>query len=134
LVPDTSSVSETVESTVKVMSPPPAVKGPTLPGAEGRSRVSPDVGIGLGMGVLNVIVSDVVAGVAPVASTWIVAVPLIEEFPSAAAALAIWVGIETVDWKPVRLNVSPDVGADGLMVPLVSTSLRAMLPTGVPGQ
>jgi len=41
---------------------------------------------------------DTVVGVAPVASTFSVAVPTMAEFPTAAAAETIELGIGTIDW------------------------------------
>ena len=99
VLPDTSSERETAGSTVRLMTPPVAVKGPIVPGVLGNVSVRPEAGTGLGMGALMVMggaASD--AGVAPVASTLRVALPLMEEFPRAAAAETIELGSATVDW------------------------------------
>ncbi len=86
-LPDTMSVMLVRESTESATAPPDAVKGPTTPGGSGRSSVRPLVGTGLGMGSLNVTTGPAeVAGVAPVASTVVEADPLMDVFPSAAAA------------------------------------------------
>ena len=99
MLPDTTRPSETAGSTVRLMAPPEAVKGPTVPGVEGRTSVRPVDGTGLGMGALMVMVGAATdAGVAPVASTLSVAVPAMAEFPRAAAAETIELGRSTVDW------------------------------------
>ncbi len=99
LLPETFRVSDTAGSTVREMAPPDALKGPTVPGVEGSVRPRPVAGTGLGMGVLMVMVPlEIEAGVAPVASIFSEAVPLMEEFPRAAAAVTIWVGRLTIDW------------------------------------
>jgi hypothetical protein len=134
-LPDTTNVKEIAWSTVRVIAPPEAVKGPTVPGVEGRTKERPVDGTGLGIRALIAMGGAAsVAGVAPVASTLIVALPAMAEFPSAAAAETMLLGRTTVDWKLVKLNVEPDAGAMGEMVPVVTTPLSAMLPTGVPGQ
>ena len=98
LLPDTTRLKDTAGSTVRVMAPPEAVNGPTVPGVEGRTNARPVVGTGVGMGALIVIGAAArLAGVAPVASTFNVAVPSIEEFPKAAAAETMELGNNTVD-------------------------------------
>jgi hypothetical protein len=98
-LPDTTNVSDMAGSTVRVMAPPEAVKGPTVPGVEGRTRERPVDGTGLGIGALiSMGGAATVAGVAPVASTLSVALPVMAEFPSAAAAATIALGRTTVDW------------------------------------
>ena len=98
-LPDTTNVKAMAGSTVRVMAPPDAVKGPTVPGVEGSTRESPVGGTGLGIGALIVMVgAATAAGVAPVASTLSVAVPVMAEFPSAAAAETMELGRTTVDW------------------------------------
>ena len=93
LLPDTTRVRLMAGSTVRLMAPPVAVKGPTVAGVAGRASVIPAAGTGLGMGALIVTGGAVTdAGVAPVASTLSVAVPVIDEFPSAAAAPAMALG------------------------------------------
>jgi hypothetical protein len=97
--PEIARSSETDGSTVRLMAPPEAVKGPIVVGVAGRFRVRPAVGTGLGIGALMAMVpleSD--AGVAPVASTLVTAEPEIEEFPSAVAADTIELGRATMDW------------------------------------
>ena len=99
VLPDTTSASEMAGSTVMLMVPPEAVKGPTVPGVEGRLSVRPVDGTGLGIGALMVIGGAATdAGVAPVASTLTWAVPVMAEFPSAAAADTIELGSDTLDW------------------------------------
>jgi hypothetical protein len=133
-LPDTTNVSWTIGSRVSVIVSPVAVKGPTVPGVDGRLSAMPVDGIGLGRGALMAISpAETVAGVAPVASTLTTAVPVIAVFPSAAAAEAIDDGMVTCVWKFDALNVWPadtSVGIEAVVV----TSFRAMLPTGVPGQ
>jgi hypothetical protein len=85
-------------STVRVMAPPVAVNGPTVVGVAGNFKVRPDEGIGLGIGALMVMVPlEIDAGVLPVASTFVRAVPAMAEFPKAAAAETIEEGRATVD-------------------------------------
>ncbi len=99
VLPDTSNESATAGSTVRLMTPPLAVKGPIVPGVEGNVSVRPVAGTGLGIGasmVMGGAASD--AGVAPVASTLSVADPVMAEFPRAAAAETIELGSATVDW------------------------------------
>jgi hypothetical protein len=99
LLPDTTNSIETVGSTVRLILPPEAVNGPTVPGAEGSSIVRLVDGTGLGIGASIVIWgAATVAGVAPVASTLRVAVPTKAEFPTAAAAETIVLGSATLDW------------------------------------
>jgi len=99
VLPEMTSPSEMAGSTVRVMAPPDAVKGPTVPGVEGRFRVRPVDGTGLGIGALMLIVGAATdAGVAPVASTLRLAVPVMAEFPRAAAADTMELGSRTVDW------------------------------------
>ncbi len=74
------------------------------------------------------------AGVAPTASIVDDHVPVSAVVPSAAAAPTMLAGHGTCVWKPVRLNCSPDAKVDGVIVPDVVTSFRAMSPTGEPGQ
>ena len=105
-LPDTTKVSWTIGSRVSVMVSPVAVKGPTVPGVDGRFNVMPVDGTGLGRGALIAISPPAtVAGVAPVASTLTTAVPVIAVFPSAAAADAIDDGMVTCVWKFDTLNV-----------------------------
>ena len=85
VVPEPSSVTVTWGAWLIVIEPPEAVNGPTVDGAEGADNVRPDAGTGLGMGTLKLIAPDVRdEGVAPLASSVVVTVPLIE-FPSAVA-------------------------------------------------
>jgi hypothetical protein len=98
-LPDTSSVSLALLSSLIVMGPPEAVKGPMVFAVGGITRRTPVDGIGLGSAMLKLI--DPVAiddGVAPVASTAAVAVPAMELLPSAAAADAIEDGSVTWVW------------------------------------
>jgi hypothetical protein len=105
-LPDTTSVSWTTGSSVSVMASPVAVKGPTVPGVDGRFSVMPVDGIGLGRGTLMAMSpAEIVAGLAPLASTLTTAVPEIAVFPSAAAAEAIEDGMVTCVWKFDALNV-----------------------------
>jgi len=105
LLPDTFSVRSIAGSTVRVMAPPVAVNGPTVPGVEGRFSVMPVDGIGLGRGALMAISpAESDAGVAPVASTLTTAVPAIAVFPSAWAADAMDEGRVTCVWKLDKLN------------------------------
>jgi len=98
VLPDTTNPSEMAGSTVTVMAPPDAVKGPTVPGVEGRFRARPVVGTGLGIGASMVIGGAATeAGVAPVASTLRLAVPVMAEFPRAAAAETMEEGSATTD-------------------------------------
>jgi hypothetical protein len=55
------------------------------------------------------------------------------EFPRAAAADTIDDGSETWVWKSVAENDCPELSEAGIDADVV-TSLRAMFPTGVPGQ
>ena len=98
VLPDTMRLKDTAGSTVRVMAPPEAVNGPTVPGVEGRVKASPLAGTGLGIGASIVIGgAATAAGVAPVASTFNVAEPSMAEFPRAAAAATMELGSETVD-------------------------------------
>jgi hypothetical protein len=98
-LPDTTSVRLMAGSTVRLMAPPVAVKGPTVPGVAGRTRARPVDGTGLGIGALIMMGGAATeAGVAPVASTLRLALPVMAEFPSAAAAPTIALGRTTVDW------------------------------------
>jgi hypothetical protein len=97
-LPDTTRLKDTVGSTVRVMPPPDAVNGPTVPGVEGRTNARPVAGTGVGMGASIVIgAAATVAGVAPAASTSNVAEPSMAEFPRAAAAATMLLGSTTVD-------------------------------------
>lgn len=74
--------------------PPVAVNGPIVVGDDGTAKVSPVDGIGLGMGTSKLMVPDGTdPGVAPLASRVVVAVPLMETFPRAAAAFTMPAGI-----------------------------------------
>jgi hypothetical protein len=65
--------------------PPVAVKGPTVTGVV--DRTTPDDGTGFGMGTSKLKVPDgSEAGVAPTASSVVVALPVIDVLPRAAAA------------------------------------------------
>jgi hypothetical protein len=71
-------VSERVadESSLIVTAPPVALNPLTVVGAVGKESVTPAVGTGLGMVTLKSSgPSEVVAGVAPPASIWVVAEP-----------------------------------------------------------
>ena len=99
VLPDTTNPSEMAGSTVTVIAPPDAVKGPTVPAVEGRTSDRPVDGTGLGIGALMVMGGAATeAGVAPVASTLRLAVPVMAEFPRAAAADTMELGSSTVDW------------------------------------
>jgi hypothetical protein len=75
-----------------------AVKGPTVSGVEGSDRDTPASGIGLGKGRLKSSgPTGVVAGVAPLASTWAVADPA-RVGETAAAAEASEAGRFTTVW------------------------------------
>ena len=83
-------------STVRVMAPPVEVKGPTVSGTAGRSSVRPLLGTGDGMGAsMARLPLESVAGVAPVASTFVSADPVMAEFPRACAAATIELGSAT---------------------------------------
>jgi len=98
-LPDTTNVRAIAGSTVRVTAPPEAVNGPTVPGADGSTRERPVGGTGLGIGALIAIGGAATeAGVAPVASTLSAAVPVMAEFPNAAAAATMALGSDTVDW------------------------------------
>ena len=119
-----------------VMAPLVAVNPLMVAGVVGSDKVTPAAGIGLGKGTLNVSGPwGVVAGVAPLASIWVVAEP-VRGCPgeTAAAAEANDWGRFTVVWYPVTLKDCPAVGAAGDNAAEVTASLRAMFPTGVPGQ
>jgi len=63
-----------------------AVKGPTVCGDDGSDSVTPASGMGLGNGRLKLSgPTEVVAGVAPDASTWAVAEPARDDDTAAAA-------------------------------------------------
>jgi len=80
-------------STFRLTAPPVAVNGPSVEGVAGNSRGMPAVGIGVGIGALNVMVPlGVLAGVAPVASTVADAVPVIAVLPRAWDAAAMDLG------------------------------------------
>jgi hypothetical protein len=133
-LPDITSVNEMAGSTVSVTWPPVGVKGPMVPADDGRSKVRPVAGSGLGMGTLmSMGPDDTVAGVAPTASTFTTASPTIAELPRAAAAPAIDDGSVSWVWKLVASNDCPTDSALGIEA-VVVTLLRTMLPTGVPGQ
>ena len=70
-------------------------------------------------------------GVAPVAVSVAVAVPLNCVFPTAAASWATMAGIGTLAWKLTRLNCWPTAGAAGDRLPLITTSLNTRFPIGV---
>jgi hypothetical protein len=75
--PDTIRDKLAEEPSWIVMLAVEAVNPLTVAGAEGTDRGTPPVGIGLGRGALkDVGPSGVVAGVAPLASIWVVAVPV----------------------------------------------------------
>ena len=75
-----------------------AVKGPTVCGVEGNDSDTPASGMGLGNGRLKVSgPTGVVAGVAPLASTWAVAEPD-KVGETAAAAEASEAGRFTTVW------------------------------------
>ena len=87
------------ESSWMVMAELVALKGPTVWGVEGKERATPELGTGEGMGRLMLSGPTAMsAGVAPLASTWAVAVPEMEEFPRAAAVLTIDDGRSTMVW------------------------------------
>ena len=131
-LPDTVRTREMAGSSVRVMAPPVAVKGPTVSAGLGSCRLRPELGTGDGMGAsMARLPLGSEAGSAPVASTRVSADPVMAEFPRAAAAATIELGNATDVVKPVRLKVSPDAGEDGVIVPCVTTLLRTMLPTGV---
>ena len=105
-------------------------------GVEGSDKLTPAAGTGFGMGTLKLSgPSGVVAGVAPLASSWAVAEPA-RGCPgdTSEAAVARALGMFTTVWYPVTLKVWPFVGAAGDSVAEVTASLRTMFPTGVPGQ
>ena len=116
--PTRSAPADDVGSTVRVTAPPVAVKGPTVPGGEGRSKVRPVGGTGLGMGALMSMRPDeTVAGVgAGGVDPDHRASPMMAELPSAAAA-------ETIDDGKVELGLEvrwprtavPATGCSGSM-------------------
>ena len=133
-LPATVSDRLAAESSWMVMSVLVAVNPLTVAGVEGRVSGTPVVGTGLGGVTLKSSgPSEVVAGVAPLASIWAVAEPA-RVGETAAAALARLAGRFTVVWYPVMLKDCPADGAAGDSVAEVMASLRAMFPTGVPGQ
>ena len=78
---------------------PVAVKGPIAIGVEGRLSARPVEGTGLGIGTSTVISPlESVGGLAPVASTFVTALPTMTVFPSAAAAPTIGAGSDNVVW------------------------------------
>jgi hypothetical protein len=98
-LPDTSSVSLALLSSLIEMGPPDAVNGPTVPAVAGITRSTPDDGTGFGSTALKLIDPvEIEGGVAPLASTAAVAVPAMSLLPSAAAADAIEDGIVTWVW------------------------------------
>jgi hypothetical protein len=97
LLPDTTSVSWTLVSSARVMAPPDAVNGPMVPAGDGSVSATPVEGTGDGRGALKVIVPlGIDVGVAPVASTVAVALPMMALLPRAAAADAMLVGMVSV--------------------------------------
>lgn len=83
-----SMVNVVLVSSSMVMAPPEEVKGPTVPAGLGNWRERPSAGTGSGMATLKLMVPpDMVAGVAPVTSSCVVADPF-RVLPSAAAAEA----------------------------------------------
>lgn len=135
VLPDTTRLRSAILAWVRVMAPPDAVKGPTDPGDVGTLRAMPVEGTGLGMATSKDSVGvAMLAGVAPLASTVTVAEPLIDELPSAAAAVARLAGMSAWTWKSVTLNCEPVAGLAGEIEAVVTTSLRTTVPTGVPGQ
>ena len=63
VLPDTFNDREMAGSTVRLMAPPVAVKGPTVPGVDGRLSNRPEAGTGLGMATLMAIEPlEIVAG------------------------------------------------------------------------
>ena len=70
-------------------------------------------------------------GVAPVAATLTVAVPLIEVLPTAVASCTMAAGTVSRVWKLVRLNCCPGDGAAGDKAPEMATSLNTRSPIGV---
>lgn len=70
VLPEITNVRSATWDWVTVMAPPLAVKGPTVAGWLGMSRVTPVEGGGSGSGSLNAMLGlAIVAGVAPVTST-----------------------------------------------------------------
>jgi hypothetical protein len=95
--PDTATEIDREESRVKLMAPPDAVKGPTVSGGFGSCMETPAAGIGLGIGELIWMAApESEAGVAPVASTLVEAVPVMTELPMACTAFASAYGRLTV--------------------------------------
>ena len=98
VLPDTFSDSEMAGSTVRLMAPPVAVKGPIGRGVAGRFSVRPAAGTGLGIGALMVRVPlEIEPGWRPWRRPWVTAVPAMAEFPSAAAAATMELGRATVE-------------------------------------
>jgi hypothetical protein len=82
-----------------VMVPPDAVNGPIVAGAEGTARAKPDEGTGVGMGTSKLMAPEgIAAGVAPLASTWVVADPAMLMFPRAWAAATMSCGMLRLVW------------------------------------
>ena len=97
-LPDTVSEILAEESSWMVMFGLVAVKPEIVAGVEGSARGTPAVGTGLGMVTLKLRGPwGVVAGVAPLASIWAVAVPARLGW-IAAAALASEAGMLTIVW------------------------------------
>jgi len=87
-LPEIVRVKLAEESSLIVTGPPVALNPLTVAGAVGSESVTPAAGTGLGMGTLKSSgPSEVVAGVAPLASIWAVAEPA-RVGCTAAAALA----------------------------------------------
>jgi hypothetical protein len=98
-LPDISRVKWVRLSCLIVMLVPVAMKGPTDAAETGKSIESPWSGTGDGMGTSKD-AADCGAddGDAPVASTWVVAVPLMSVLPKAAAAPTTEDGRTKVVW------------------------------------
>lgn len=98
-LPETVKVNLAAEASVTSIGPPEAVNGPTMPAGLGRSRVSPVVGTGDGMGDVKEIDGGLImAGVAPVALTVVVADPARSVLPRAADADTREAGTLTTVW------------------------------------
>jgi hypothetical protein len=79
--------------------PPVAVNGPRVAGDDGTTSVSPEGGIGFGIGMSRLIAPvERVDGEAPTAERLPVEVPVIAVAPTAAASCATSGGMVDVDW------------------------------------
>jgi len=133
-LPSTRSVRLIVESSCTVMELLVAVKPETVWGVVGICSGTPAAGTGVGIVPENgTELKAMVAGVPPATSSWSAVVPDTVG-DTACASLARPEGNMTTVWYPETENDCPGVGSVGSSEAVVCVSLKAMVPTGEPGQ